>query len=251
MVGFHLFVAGAIVLATGQPAGSQPGGFPGRPGPGEGQASPAGASPRSLAALRQVQTWIDGTEGRLTDIIPSSTITPPEILTDPDGGRRLVFKVVVTFNRGFYDRYGQWQREWADDGLDAGTQGRIRKQLSRLNRYGIFLGLYSADGELIAKAPVVKNPYFANMLEDYYENREGDLVPVPHSQIFRDDRPETIEPMLRKGDLGDLASHVVFDRFQPMFQAEIITKREVVLQVAADDLTNAKTYRLVMESTLR
>ncbi|MBM3273743.1 MAG: hypothetical protein FJZ00_01215 [Candidatus Sericytochromatia bacterium] len=252
MVGSRLLVLGAVaVVATGSPAGAQSGGLPGRPGHTEGQAAPAGPNPRSLAALRQVQTWIDGTEGRLTDIIPSSTITPPEILSDPDGGRRLVFKVVVNFNRGFYDRYGQWQREWADDGLDAGTQGRIRKQLSRLNRYGIFLGLYSGDGDLIAKAPVVKNPYFANMLEDYYENREGNLVPVPHSQVFRDDRPETIEPMLRRGDLGDIASLPVFERFQPVFKAEIITKRDVVLQVAAEDLSNAKTYRLVMESTAR
>lgn len=199
--------------------------------------------------MQKVQGWLDGVEGRLPDIVANSTIAQPEVLPEPDGGRRLVFRVTVTFNRGFYDRLRLWQNDWPEGG-DPAAQAKLRTQLRRLNRYGIFLGLYSAEGDLIAKAPVVKNPYFGNMLEDYYEDRAGDLVPVPHSQTFRD-RPEQLDALLRGGDLAALAAPSFAERFVPVFQAENVTRRDVVLQVAPEDLTNAKTYRLVMEATDR
>lgn len=155
----------------------------------------------------------------------------------------------MSFNRAFYDRFHAWQRGWPAV-PDMNSEGRIKSQLRRLNRYGVFLGLYSADGELIAKAPVVRNPYFANMLEDYYEDREGDLQPVPHSQAFKD-RADALDPMLRAADLSAIAAPSLAERFVPVFQAEATTRKDVVLQVAPEDITRARTYRLVMEATDR
>ncbi len=208
---------------------------------------PGEADPRAQAVVRKVQGWLDTVEGRLGDIVTGSQITPPEIIPERDGGRRLVFKVSVSFNRGFYDRFRLFQQDWPDS-RDPAALGQLRTQLRRLNRYGIFLGLYSAGGDLIAKAPVVKNPYFGNMLEDYYEDRAGDLVPVPHSQIFRD-KPESLEPMLRNADLAAIALPAATERFVPVFQAEGTTRKEIVLQVAPEDISQAKTYRLEMEAT--
>ncbi len=239
---FLQFLLGLGLVGTALAAPLAP---PGRQGAFPGAVSQS--DPQVQAAVRKVQGWVDGVEGRLAEIVQASTLGQPEIITEPDGGRRLVFRVTVTFKQGFYDRFGQWQQEWPES-MDVAAQRRVASQLARLNRFGIFLGLYNSEGDLIAKAPVVRNPYFANMLEDYYEDRQGDLVPVSHTQTFRD-KPETIGPMLRRADLSALSTPAVFEEFRTVFKAESSTRKEVVISVAADDLSNARVYRLVMETT--